>query len=175
MSKFLSLVLRHNPATAGVTLEADGWVPIERLLAGAAAAGRTLTRQELDEIVARCDKQRFAIDETGTRIRANQGHSTEVEMVFAAAEPPAALYHGTPRSKEATILAQGLNRMARHHVHLSADVETAQKVGARHGKPIVFVIDAAQMRADGYTFFLSANGVWLVDEIPPKYLTILPH
>lgn len=173
ISKFVSLVLRHQPETAGLTLELGGWVPVDALLTGAANAGLTFTREELQDVVRRCDKQRFGFDETGTKIRANQGHSAEVELQFEEAEPPAELYHGTAERNLAVITRDGLLKMARHHVHLSADTDTAKKVGGRHGKPVVFAVDAATMRVAGHTFFRSANGVWLVEHIPPQYLRVL--
>lgn len=173
ISKFVSLVLRHQPETAGLTLEPGSWVAVDALLTGAATAGLTFTRDELDEVVARCNKQRFAFDDTGTKIRANQGHSAEVEMTFAEVEPPTELYHGTAECNRTAIARDGLLKMARHHVHLSADIDTARYVGKRHGKPIVFVIDAVAMRAAGHAFFRSANGVWLVERVPSQYLRVL--
>ena len=170
VSKFLSRHLRHAPADLGLTLEPGGWVPIDALLAGAAAAGSPITREELDEVVRSSDKQRFAVDETGTRIRANQRHSVEVDLQLEPAEPPAELFHGTAERNVEAILRDGLRKMARHHVHLSPDTQTATKVGQRHGKPVVLVVDAARMRADGHTFYRSANGVWLVDEVPARYI-----
>ena len=172
VSKFLSLHLRHAPHDLGLTLEPGGWVAIEALLEGARRRGYVITRDKFARVVADSDKHRFAIDETGTRIRANQGHSVEVDLQLAPAEPPAELYHGTGSASVEAILASGLERRARHHVHLSPDTDTAAKVGARHGKPVVLLIDAAKMRADGHVFFCSANGVWLVDEVPPQYLRL---
>jgi putative RNA 2'-phosphotransferase len=172
VSKFLSLVLRHEPELAKLTLEPGGWVLIDDLLRGAASTGTRITREELDTVVAKCDKQRFAIDETKTKIRANQGHSTEVELQIEEAEPPTELYHGTASRFADSILREGLNKQQRHHVHLSADTTTAIKVGQRHGSPVVFVVNAAKMRADGHTFYRSANGVWLVDHVPPEYLRL---
>lgn len=170
VSKFLSKHLRHSPEELGLTLEPGGWVAIDALLAGAGAAGFRFTRDELDEVVRTNDKQRFAIDETGTKIRANQGHSTEVDLQLEPATPPAELYHGTADRNLTDIFRDGLAKMARHHVHLSADPKTATKVGQRHGRSVVLVIDTARMLADGHTFYLSANGVWLVDCVPPQYL-----
>jgi putative RNA 2'-phosphotransferase len=172
VSKFLSRHLRHAPADLGLTLEPGGWVPIDALLAGAAAAGMRITRDELDEVVRSSDKQRFAVDETGTKIRANQGHSVEVDLQLDPSEPPSELFHGTPERNVAVILRDGLRRMARHHVHLSPDTETATKVGQRHGKPVILIVDAAGMRAAGHLFYRSANGVWLVDEVPAQYLRV---
>lgn len=173
ISKFVSLVLRHQPETAKLTLEPGGWVLIDDLLAGAAAAGMRFTRDELEEVVENCEKQRFAIDTTDTKIRANQGHSADVDLQLEPAEPPAELYHGTPERNVAAVLRDGLFKMARHHVHLSPDTQTATKVGSRRGKPVILAVDAAKMRADGHTFYCSANGVWLVEHVPPQYLRVI--
>lgn len=169
----MSLVLRHQPETANLTLEPGGWVPIDDLLTGAAGAGCQFSREELEEVVEKCDKQRFGIDETDTKIRANQGHSTEVDLQLAPAEPPAELFHGTPERNLAAVLSTGLFKMARHHVHLSPDTQTATKVGSRRGKPVILIIDAAKMRTEGHVFYCSANGVWLVEHVPPQYLRVL--
>lgn len=173
ISKFMSLVLRHQPQTANLTLEPGGWVLIDDLLAGAAGAGVRFTREELEEVVERCDKQRFGIDPTDTKIRANQGHSTEVDLQLEPAEPPAELFHGTPNRNLSAVLRDGLFKMARHHVHLSPDTQTATRVGSRRGSPVILAIDAAKMRADGHIFYCSANGVWLVEHVPPQYLRVL--
>jgi putative RNA 2'-phosphotransferase len=173
LSKFLSLYLRHQPEALGLVLEPGGWVEIDALLRGAAAAGMNITREELEEVVRESDKQRFAIDETGSRIRANQGHSAEVDLQLEPAEPPAELFHGTPERNLEVILRDGLKKMARHHVHLSPDVSTATKVGERRGRAAILVIDAARMHAEGHVFFRSENGVWLVDSVPPVYLRVL--
>jgi putative RNA 2'-phosphotransferase len=170
VSKYLSLHLRHQPEALGLTLEAGGWVEIDTFLAACQRQGFVITRAELDEVVARCDKRRFAIDETGTRIRANQGHSTEVDLQLEPVVPPDILYHGTAANNVATIRQSGLQRMARHHVHLSETPATARNVGGRHGKPVVLVVDAAAMQRDGFVFYRSANGVWLTDEVPAQYL-----
>jgi putative RNA 2'-phosphotransferase len=170
ISKYLSKHLRHSPDALGLTLAPGGWVAVDDLLAACARRNFSLTRAELDEVVARNDKQRFAFDTTGTRIRANQGHSAAVDLQLEPVEPPDVLYHGTGQSAVDAILATGLSKMRRHHVHLSGDVETARKVGARHGVPVVFVVDCSAMRRAGHTFFRAANGVWLVDHVPPEYL-----
>lgn len=170
ISKYLSKHLRHAPEQIGLTLEPGGWVTVAALLAAAHKNGFTISREDLAEVVTGNDKQRFAFDESGLRIRANQGHSVDVDLALAPAAPPALLYHGTGAQNEAAIQQSGLLKMRRHHVHLSRDPETAIKVGARHGSPIVFAIDAARMAQDGFIFFVSANGVWLVDAVPPGYL-----
>lgn len=173
-SKFLSLVLRHDPARIGITLDSAGWTDVAALLAALAAHGTALTREELASIVATSDKQRFALSPDGERIRANQGHSVEVELELAPATPPATLYHGTVDRFLASIHDKGLIKGARHHVHLSADLETAQKVGGRRGRPVILVVRAADMVASGYSFYVSQNGVWLTDHVPPTFIRFPP-
>jgi putative RNA 2'-phosphotransferase len=170
-SKFLSFVLRHQPEAIGVTLDPAGWVEVETLLRACAEHGRSLSRSELDEIVTTSAKQRFAFSEDGRRVRANQGHSTEVELGYEPAEPPAVLYHGTIASALPAIRQQGLSRMQRHHVHLSPDENTAQVVGARRGKPVILRIDARAMSAAGHQFYRSLNGVWLTAAVPPEFIS----
>lgn len=169
-SKFLSLVLRHEPGRIGLTLDAAGWTDVSALLAACAAHGVALSHAELARIVATSDKQRFALSEDGTRIRANQGHSIPVELALAPAEPPAVLYHGTVERFLPSIRAHGLVKGERHHVHLSAERATAERVGGRRGKPVVLEIRAAEMAAAGHAFFVSANGVWLTDAVAPEFL-----
>ncbi|KUP97686.1 RNA 2'-phosphotransferase [Thermobifida cellulosilytica] len=169
-SKFLSRVLRHRPEEANVTLDAEGWVEVDALLKGCRAAGRPLTRAELEEIVARNDKRRYAFSEDGRRIRAQQGHTVEVDLNLPVRTPPEVLYHGTAKHSLPAILNEGLRPMGRHYVHLSPDEETARRVGARHGRPVVLTVDSARMHADGHEFRISGNGVWLVAGVPPHYL-----
>jgi putative RNA 2'-phosphotransferase len=166
VSKRLSYVLRHHPDSVGLTLDAHGWVDVGDLL-----AALHLTRAELDEVVAGNDKRRYALDGTGTRIRASQGHSVPVDLGHAPAVPPDELFHGTVERFLPAILAEGLRPGARHAVHLSADRETAEQVGARRGRPVVLRVDAAAMAQDGVAFTRSDNGVWLVEAVPPRYLT----
>jgi putative RNA 2'-phosphotransferase len=170
ISKFLSKYLRHAPEDLGLTLQPGGWVQVVDLLDAAGRAGFSITRAELRQCVEINDKQRFSFDDTGGRIRANQGHSVEVDLQLEEKVPPDVLYHGTVARFLPTIWADGLNRGTRHHVHLSKDVATARKVGARRGKPVVLRVDAGRMHQDGYKFFLSANGVWLADSVPAEYL-----
>jgi putative RNA 2'-phosphotransferase len=170
LSKFLSLVLRHSPQTIGLTLDSAGWVDTEELLAQCNRHGTRLNREMLETVVKNSDKQRFAFNEDCSRIRANQGHSVSVELGYQPSIPPAILYHGTAIKNLESIRKSGLIKGKRHHVHLSATSETAQKVGSRHGKPMVLVVKAVEMHADGISFFCSENGVWLTDSVPVKYL-----
>lgn len=173
VSKFLSKYLRHEPEALGLVLEQGGWVSVEDLMGGASRIGFSITAEELNQVVAENDKQRFAFDETGSKIRANQGHSTEVDLQLKEVEPPERLYHGTVAKFVDVILAEGLQKMKRHDVHLSKDVQTASKVGERRGKPVILVIQSGRMAADSYRFRLSANGVWLTDHVPPQYIRLL--
>ncbi|MCF1509423.1 RNA 2'-phosphotransferase [Streptomyces glomeratus] len=166
VSKYLSKHLRHQPERIGLTLDEHGWVEIGTLLAAAAAHGFRITRAELDRVVATNDKKRFAIE--GTRIRASQGHSIDVDLGLPPAAPPAYLYHGTVARHLDAIRAEGLKAMSRHDVHLSPDRETATRVGARRGRPVVLTVDAAAMHRDGHVFHMSANGVWLTKAVPPQ-------
>ncbi|AWT44245.1 MULTISPECIES: RNA 2'-phosphotransferase [Streptomyces] len=168
VSKYLSKHLRHQPDRIGITLDEGGWVEIDTLIAAAAAHGFRFTREELDHVVATNDKKRFAAD--GTRIRASQGHSVDVDLGLPAATPPPYLYHGTVTRHLDAIRAEGLRPMNRHAVHLSADRETATRVGARRGRPVVLAVDAGAMHHDGHVFHVSANGVWLTEAVPARYL-----
>ncbi len=170
-SKFLSYVLRHRPGKIGIDLDGHGWVDVEDLLAAICASGPAISREQLEEIVATNDKQRFSFSDDGRRIRANQGHSIEVDLAPQKQAPPNQLFHGTVRKSMDSIREKGLMKGNRHHVHLSPDRETASKVGQRRGKPVILTIDAARMHADGYVFYLSANGVWLTDHVPLEYIT----
>lgn len=172
ISKFLSYVLRHAPQSIGLTLDREGWVTLDALIAGAKAAGRNLDAAVIHATVAENDKQRFALSENGLRIRAVQGHSTTtVEIQYASITPPDVLYHGTATRFLASIRKEGLRPGRRHHVHLSADLTTALAVGRRHGKPVILRIDALLMHQQGHPFFRADNGVWLSDPIPARFLT----
>ncbi|KOU62618.1 RNA 2'-phosphotransferase [Streptomyces sp. MMG1533] len=164
----MSKHLRHQPERIGLILDDAGWVEIDTLIAAAAAHGFRFTREELDHVVESNDKRRFAID--GTRIRASQGHSIDVDLGLTPATPPAYLYHGTVARSLDAIRAEGLRPMNRHDVHLSSDRETATRVGARRGSPVVLSVDAGAMHRDGHVFHVSANGVWLTKAVPPRYL-----
>ena len=171
-SKYLSRHLRHDPARLGLTLGSGGWVAVDELLRACEAHSFSLTRAELDEVVKRNDKRRFSFDPTGTMIRANQGHSVDVDLGLKPTTPPQVLFHGTGRGSLDAIMREGLKRMGRHHVHLSPDPETALRVGTRHGPPVVLEVRAGEMHIDGHEFFLTANGVWLTLEVPARYLSV---
>lgn len=169
VSKYLSKHLRHQPEQIGLTPDEAGWVGIDTLITAAAEHGFRFTREELDHVVATNDKRRFAIE--GTRIRASQGHSIAVDLGLPAATPPPRLYHGTVARHLDAIRAEGLRPMNRHDVHLSPGLETATRVGARRGRPVVLPVDAAAMHRDGHVFRVSENGVWLTRDVPPRYLS----
>lgn len=171
ISKYLSKYLRHAPHDLGLTLQPGGWVPVDDLLDAARSHRFPIGYDELVEVVETNEKQRFSFDASGELIRANQGHSVEVDLQLEEAAPPDRLYHGTVERFLPSIREAGLVRGNRHHVHLSKDVETAQRVGARRGKPVILRVDAGLMHRDGHKFFVSANGVWLTDFVPPGYLS----
>lgn len=170
LSKFISLVLRHQPQAAGIELDSHGWADVEALLAGMNAANRTIDRETLERIVREDRKGRYAFDETHTRIRANQGHSLPVDLELLPLTPPEILYHGTAKRFLASIQEQGICAMSRQYVHLSLDLETAQAVGRRHGEPAVLVLDSGRMDRDGVRFYRSENGVWLTRHVDWTYV-----
>lgn len=174
-SRALSYWLRHAPEKGGLTLDPAGWAPVADVLAAFAREGLETSGTLLRAVVAENDKRRFELSGDGTRIRARQGHSVAVEGSWEAATPPAVLYHGTVERFLEAIGREGLTKRQRHHVHLSADPDTASKVGARRGEAVILTVDAAAMVADGHAFALSSNGVWLVDAVPPQYLARAPQ
>jgi putative RNA 2'-phosphotransferase len=170
LSKFLSFVLRHKPDAIGLTLDQQGWASIDELIERGNAAGTQFDHDDLQQVVEMSDKKRFSISADGLRIRAAQGHSVAVELGLLHQEPPSVLYHGTATRFVESILSAGLTPQARQQVHLSADEATAHLVGQRHGKPIIFKIEALRMHAKGFKFYLADNGVWLTDQVPPEFL-----
>jgi putative RNA 2'-phosphotransferase len=170
ISKYISKHLRHAPEAIGLTLGDGGWVPVAALLSASAKNGFTISPDELAYVVKHCEKQRFAINEAEQLIRANQGHSVDVELDLEPLTPPEVLYHGTATRFREPILSSGLIKMSRQHVHLSAELATAVAVGKRHGSPMVFAVDTMSMSRDGFVFFRAANGVWLTDHVPSRYL-----
>lgn len=169
ISRYISLILRHKPEAAGITLDEHGWANVDELIAGVNKT-HPLTMEVLQEIVRTDEKQRYSFSEDGTLIRANQGHSIPVDVELPELEPPKILYHGTGRKYVESIDRQGLLPKSRLYVHLSADQETAVNVGQRHGIPVVYTIQAEAMFKDGYLFYRSVNGVWLTKAVPVQYL-----
>ncbi len=172
VSKFLSLVLRHKPEAIGLALDPEGWALIDELIS---KAHLELTPALIEQIVATSDKQRFAISDDGLSIRANQGHSIDIDLGLDPVAPPQTLYHGTASRFLNSIKQQGLRPQNRQYVHLSADIETAIKVGQRHGKPVVLEIPALQLHQTDHRFFQANNGVWLTKLVGPEYLTELKN
>jgi putative RNA 2'-phosphotransferase len=169
-SKFLSLILRHEPECIGIKLDSSGWVNVDELLEAVNRRGASLTLEQLKHVVATNEKKRFAFSKDGSKIRASQGHSVEVDLNYAPEIPPEFLYHGTPEKFVESIRSTGLNKGERHDVHLSPDETTAAKVGQRRGKPVILKIRAGEMHRAGHLFRRSANNVWLVDFVPAKFI-----
>jgi putative RNA 2'-phosphotransferase len=174
VSKFLSLILRHEPERVGLKLDSAGWVGVNELLEAVNRNGVSLTVDQLKHVVATNDKKRFALSEDSQRIGASQGHSFEADLQYERQTPPEFLYHGTPEHFLDSIRATGLNKGQRHHVHLSPDPQTAVKVGQRRGRPVVPTIRSGEMYRQGHVFYRSANGVWLVDRVPVDFIEIHP-
>jgi len=169
-SKFLSLVLRHEPERVGLELDDAGWIGVDELLQAVNQHGVGLTLEGLKHIVATSDKKRFAFSDDGRRIRASQGHSVEVDLQYEPQTPPELLYHGTAIRFLDSIRKDGLQRMERHDVHFSAETKLTLQVGGRHGKPVLLTIRAGDLRRAGHVFRVSANGVWLVKHVPPEFI-----
>ena len=170
VSKLLSLFLRHQPETLGIALDENGWTDVATLLIKLKNKGYQISFDQLHHIVETNNKKRFAFNADESQIRASQGHSVEVDLGYIEKQPPQFLYHGTATRFLELILAEGLKKMSRHQIHLSSDEQTARSVGSRHGKPVVLVIKAEEMAADGHVFYQSENGVWLTDQVPAIYI-----
>jgi putative RNA 2'-phosphotransferase len=167
VSKFLSLILRHSPETIGLQLDPHGWADVDELISKSSVK---FTSEELEEVVETNDKQRFAFNADHSKIRASQGHSVEIDLALQAQQPPEFLYHGTVAKFFEGIRKEDLQKMSRQHLHLSHDKQTAEKVGSRRGIPVILNINSGQMHRDGILFYLSDNGVWLTDHVPPQYI-----
>ncbi|MBQ7215469.1 MAG: RNA 2'-phosphotransferase [Synergistaceae bacterium] len=168
-SKFISLILRHNPAVIGITLDSHGWADVDELINGVSKK-YPLDREILSQIVANDKKGRYSFSEDGQHIRANQGHSINVDVDLQQKDPPEILYHGTGEKSAPSIEAQGLTPQTRLYVHLSLTPEDARKVGQRHGRPVIYAVKSGDMAKSGHNFYISANGVWLVKNVPPEFL-----
>lgn len=169
-SCYISMLLRHKPQAAGLTLDEHGWADAGELIKGVSEHKAPLTMEELEYIVDTDDKGRYSFNEDKTLIRANQGHSIPVDVELDEITPPDVLWHGSAEKYAGSIAEKGLIPKSRLYVHLSSDYETAVTVGKRHGTPVVYQVNAVEMGKDGYKFFVSKNGVWLTKEVPVKYL-----
>ncbi|PAC29034.1 RNA 2'-phosphotransferase [Flectobacillus sp. BAB-3569] len=172
ISKLLSKILRHQPDLIDIQLDENGWVEVSILLQNMTKLQTQISFEQLKEVVDTNNKKRFSFNDDLSKIRANQGHSIEVDLALQTQIPPNILYHGTVEKNLDSIFEKGLSKMNRHHVHLSADTETAQKVGMRHGKPIILTIESKQMYDQGYVFYLSENQVWLTDSVPSEFIRL---
>ena len=168
---FIAYVLRHKPEAAGITLDEHGYADVCELIDGVKKTGRTIDRDVLENMVETDEKMRFSFNADKSKVRANQGHSFPVDVEMEECAPPDVLYHGTAEKYIKSIREKGIIKKTRNFVHLSKDVPTATKVGSRHGTPIVLTVDAKRMYADGYKFFISANGVWQTERVPLGYFT----
>lgn len=173
LSRYISLILRHKPETIGITLDRNGWADVEKLIDGIKKSGYYIDKDILETIVRQDEKQRYSFNEKHTRIKANQGHSINVDLGLEERKPPEILYHGTATKSIESIMKEGITRQTRQYVHLSTDCETALKVGRRHGKPVILEVNSEAMFNDGCRFYLSDNGVWLTDTVPVKYIKVI--
>ena len=169
LGQYLSLILRHKPEVIGIQLDEHGWAKVDELIAGIRKT-QFMDQTLLEKLVAEDEKGRYAFNDDKTLIRANQGHSIPVDVGLKEVQPPEVLWHGTGEKYVASIDREGLISKSRLYVYLSADFQTALKVGSRHGKPVVYAVDARRMHEEGYVFFLSVNGVWLTQRVPMAYL-----
>lgn len=169
ISKYISLILRHKPEVIGITLDEHGWADVDELIKGVAKT-KDFDMNMLEEIVRTDEKGRYSFNEDKTLIRANQGHSVKVDVELEKTEPPEILFHGTGEKYCISIDNEGLIPKSRLYVHLSSDIDTAIKVGRRHGRPVVYTVDSDRMFKDGYDFYLSVNGVWLTEKVPVEYI-----
>ncbi|WP_407482565.1 RNA 2'-phosphotransferase [Elizabethkingia meningoseptica] len=171
ISKFLSLILRHQPETINLKLDENGWADVEELRIKSAKKRICFTTEELNEVVDTNNKKRFAFNGNKTKIRASQGHSLAIDLALQPLQPPEFLYHGTSHGNVSSILEKGIEKRSRQHVHLSVDKETAEKVGMRHGKPVILTVRTGKMYEEGILFYRSENGVWLTDYVDIKYIS----
>lgn len=173
ISKYMSLILRHKPDVIGIELDEHGWANVNDLISGIEKDNHGFNFELLEEIVRSDSKQRYSFNDDKSFIRANQGHSINVDVELKEKEPPEYLYHGTGEKYVKSINQDGLIPKSRLYVHLSKDIKTAENVGKRHGKEVVYRINSGQMYRDGYKFYLSENGIWLTKEVPIKYLEMV--
>ena len=170
ISQKLAGLLRHRTDPMYIDLN-GGWADVNEIISALKARFPEVDRAVIDEIVANDEKGRYSFDITGT----NQGHSIPgVKIEMERPQPPELLYHGTARRFLPSILREGLKPMSRQYVHISPDIETAVKVGKRHGAPVVLVIRAGDFVKDGNVLMRSYNGVWQAERVPPEYLSVIP-
>ena len=168
-SKYLSYILRHHPETVGLILDEHGWANVEDLVKGI-ARDREFSMDMLETIVATDEKQRYQFNEDKTFIRADYGHSVQVDLKYGSAEPPEHLFHGTAVKNIPLIEVEGIKPMQRAQVHMWDSCRAAQVIGGRHGKPIVYRVRSGDMYRDGYSFRQATGGLWQTDYIPPEYI-----
>lgn len=168
----MSLVLRHKPEVIGLKMDKNGWVEVDELISKSKLKGHHFDRETLEHVVKTNDKKRFSFSDDGHRIRANQGHSLEIELELKPVRPPELLFHGTATRNLDSIFEKGLLKGTRQHVHLTENKTTAKKVGQRYGKPVILVLLSSDMHDKGYDFYLSENNVWLTDHVPPEFLSV---
>jgi len=167
----MTRVLRHEPSAGFLEVDEHGWANVDELIDAIRKVKEpAFDRAALDDVVATDNKQRFSYSEDGKLIRANQGHSIPVDVELPVTEPPEYLLHGTGAKFTESIDRTGLDRRSRLYVHLSSDIETARAVGIRHGTPVIYRVKSGEMARDGFTFYRSVNGVWLVESVPVNYL-----
>lgn len=164
--KYMSLLLRHSPEKENLDMDRFGWIPVKQLI-----SRLDITMSDLEEIVEENNKQRFSFNSDKTKIRANQGHSVDIDLQLTEVKPTNTLYHGTATKFLSSIYKDGLIKGKRQHVHLSDNEKTATQVGSRHGTVYILNIDSEKMYDDGYKFYKSDNGVWLTDFVPREYIT----
>jgi putative RNA 2'-phosphotransferase len=170
LSKFMSLILRHQPEVVGCMLDRGGWLSIADLVSGATCAGVAITAEDVMEIAKQDPKRRYALSEDALRIKATYGHSIEIELGLEASRPPERLFHGTATRSLESIKKAGITRKRRRYVHLSADKMTATKVGSRHGRPVILTVRARLMFDAGFLFYRSESGIWLTEQVPSDYI-----
>lgn len=170
IGKLMSLALRHNPKVLNLELDNNGWASVDELIKGLNKKNISMDMERLTHLVESNDKKRYRFNEDKTKICANQGHSIKIDLKLEAVEPPYTLYHGTVQKFMESIRKTGLQKQNRHHVHLSATTDTAISVGSRRGKPVILKVNAKKMHLEGHAFYLSDNGVWLTDHVPPEYI-----
>lgn len=173
IGKYISFILRHHPEAAGIELDKNGWADTQELICAVRKKYQGFDMAQLEYIVENNDKKRYSFNEDKSKIRARQGHSVDVDVELKKVKPPEFLYHGTARRFLFSIMKNGIVPGSRLYVHLSPDEETAGKVGSRHGEPAILKINAGEMEAAGYSFYLSENGVWLTKLVPTEYFSIL--